>query len=197
MAAYYDAGGVCFNGSALVSLKDGLQIRVEDLRKGHILANGAVVDCVVETILQHPVRMIDMGAVLVTPWHPMIWQGNWVFPGEQFPHLSCVARLSSVFNVVLSGGHQISVGGFDFISMGHNLCGPVVGHEFFGSLKVVRALSVLDGWEDGIVKISSAHIVRDPATHQIVDICRERVEVIHNSTDSSSRLFRHDLATDC
>ena len=69
---------------------------------------------------------------VVTPWHPVLFAGEWSFP--------CSIRSPSplymdcVYNVVLSAGHVIVINGLQFITLGHgNDSHPVLAHAFFGT----------------------------------------------------------------
>ena len=69
---------------------------------------------------------------VVTPWHPVLFAGEWSFP--------CSIRSPSplymdcVYNVVLSSGHVIVINGLQFITLGHgNDSHPVLAHAFFGT----------------------------------------------------------------
>ena len=69
---------------------------------------------------------------LVTPWHPVLCAGEWLFPCS----ISSPSPLymDCVYNVVLSEGHVIVINGLHFITLGHGIDShPVLAHAFFGT----------------------------------------------------------------
>jgi len=58
------------------------------------------------------------------------------------------------------------------VCLGHNFKGPVVGHEYFGSSKVITDLSKMPGWkENGVVELFNIDFKRNRQTNRIEKIC--------------------------
>ena len=84
MSAYYNAGGGCFDGNGLVDMYDGTKVKVMNIKQGDKLSNGAIVKYVVKTEVskKSPITLIDIGNLLITPWHPIHNELKWIFPAE-------------------------------------------------------------------------------------------------------------------
>jgi len=73
----------------------------------------------------------------------------WSFPantafGEMVEH-------PVVYNFVLEGGNTCIVDGLVACTLGHGIEGPVIGHELYGTQKIVDALKKINGWDAGRV----------------------------------------------
>ncbi|KAI3658316.1 hypothetical protein MP638_004149 [Amoeboaphelidium occidentale] len=162
MSRYYNAGGVCFAGSCEVELAAGFSRKIQDLRKGDIVSNGAIVECIVETFCMKPAPLVEIGLnkkLLITPYHP-VYQDGWKFPIDISPlgNKEC----SRVFNLVLSKNHYVVIDGVKCVTMGHNFKDEIVRHDYFGSDKVVEDLKKLDGWNAGYIRLMPDLIQRGP-----------------------------------
>jgi hypothetical protein len=82
MTQFYNPSGVCFDGDSIVELKK-CKKRVRELKKGDVLIDGGIVECVIETEEFGSIceSVIIQGAIF-TPYHPIENEGKWVFPCE-------------------------------------------------------------------------------------------------------------------
>jgi hypothetical protein len=88
-----------------------------------------------------PHGLLDSAPVLVTPWHPVLFAGEWSFPANI--RSPSPIYMDCVYNVVLSTRHIIIINDLKFITLGHgNVSHPVLAHAFFGT-KVCACLSCL------------------------------------------------------
>jgi len=97
-----------------------------------------------------------VGELLVTPWHPIQCQGQWVFPHQVADEtLACTG---SVYSVLLApsghpDSHAIEVGGHICVTLGHGIVGggkDARSHPFFGHYRnVVLALARLQADRSG------------------------------------------------
>lgn len=167
MAAYNQAGNPCFAGDCMVAMAGGMPDKaVESIRQGDkVLSSGqhAVVECVVKTICRAgTAELVELGHGLrVTPWHPVKDGGRWVFPAKlgQIQSQLC----NAVYSFVLEGGHSMSIGGVECITLGHGIQNdPVASHQFFGTETVRDQLSLMPGWDKGFVEFESGCLIRDP-----------------------------------
>ena len=153
---YMDRRGGCFAPQSPVKLFDGTSCDIQFLRRGMRVWGGACVQYVLRMNYNAVVPMVSLQAAsgtgacilapiptpshllsgsapaVVTPWHPVLFAGEWSFP--------CSIRSPSpfymdcVYNVVLSAGHVIVINGLQFITLGHgNDSHPVLAHAFFGT----------------------------------------------------------------
>jgi len=109
------------------------------------------------------VRGSSSGGLLATPWHPVRRigddSGSWTFPAELVE--ASKRKCDAVYNLVLDSGHILLLNDvIETVTLGHGLVGPVVGHDFYGTDRVLELLSAAGGWEVGRVFLggtSSSH----------------------------------------
>ena len=165
MAYYNNDADPCMAGHALVATACGV-LRVDQIRKGTVLANGDIVQCVVCTFTDGTVDLVDVGATgtpWITPYHPIRWKNTWRFPGDVSPSIFPVAARScpAVYSFVLSGQHQvIPINGVECIGLAHGLTEPVAAHPYLGTEAVLRDLQGLPGYTEGLVQFKSKNLYR-------------------------------------
>ena len=100
MNNFIDPHGGCFNGEAVVLMKNNTKKLVKNLKKGDILSNGAIVECLIEeTPSELSPLMCNLNGILFTPYHPVLFNGNWCFPIDikKPEHM----QIHSWFNLIL------------------------------------------------------------------------------------------------
>jgi hypothetical protein len=151
MARLYSASGPCFGGDCWVDLKHGRKM-IRDLQKGDLLVDGGVVECVVETVMP-PGAVSDLcliGRAVITPYHPIQVEGEWVFPCSVAPITNeCV---DSWYNLVLQRNKVVRVEGVKAITLAHGMTQGVLAHPYFGTNAVVEALKKYPGYAQGYVR---------------------------------------------
>jgi uncharacterized protein YegL len=161
-----NASGGCFGGNCMVEMEDGGGKLVSLVQKGDILASGFVVQAVVKTELTAPVTtmIVFPEGLTITPYHPIKEEesNEWVFPAD-IGMLQDV-ELDAYYNFVLDSGHMAVVDGIAVCTLGHGLEGPVIGHPYFGTQKVIEDLKGCDGWDEGLIVLDPASVARDPQT---------------------------------
>jgi len=144
---------VCFHENSVVELNNGEQKSINEVVKGDILKNGSKVQCVVKTLcFEGKSTFVNVNGLLLTPWHPVKLNGEWAFPAElgEVEERDCEA----VYNFVLESGHVATVNGVEAVTLGHDFKGEVIGHEYFGSQKVVDDLKKFSTFNSGIVTLA-------------------------------------------
>jgi hypothetical protein len=146
------ASEICFHGDSLVKMANGQMKEIRSIRKGDVVytRNGpATVKCLTVSQTNGKTELVNVNGLLVTPYHPVKVNGEWKFPTDvaDVEMKECEA----VFNLVLDKNHSININGVEAVTLGHDFKGPVVGHEYFGSQKVINDLKNTEGWKDGIV----------------------------------------------
>jgi hypothetical protein len=94
-------------------------------------------------------KLCRVGELLVTPWHPIMRDGKWVFPA-QVAESSYLIK-GSVYSLLLAphqqaDSHAIEIGGLVCVTLGHGLVvrnkDDVRAHPFFGSYRRVALASL-------------------------------------------------------
>lgn len=164
MSSYRSVSGPCFAGETHVRVAGEGVVRVEELRKGMVVAT-PLGERKVEAVLKTPVEgqvVCRVGDVLVTPWHPVSKDGSWVFPAEVTEE-GPVRYTGAVYSVLLedgeSAGHAIAVGnqGLWGVTLGHGVREgeDVRAHAFLADHAAVKrelgALEKNGARDDGVV----------------------------------------------
>jgi len=139
--------------------------KLENLKKGDLVmtkyGNAGKIICVLRTICSGgkiPLVKFPSG-LLVTPWHPIQVQGVWRFPADLGIPEDTVCH--AVYSFVLESDHVMVINDTCCVTLAHGFSGPVVGHSFFGSPKVLDSLKNMSGWEEGHVTLMSGCLKRD------------------------------------
>jgi Mg-chelatase subunit ChlD len=170
MATFHNASGGCFAGHCKVKMANGQGVPIKDICPGDIVwtPSGpaqviALVTCGSKLRTQ---PMCQLGDLCITPWHPLVdEEKKWVFPADLTPYQDRL--IDTVYNLVLTHGHIVSVEGYECVTLGHNLKGDVVAHDFFGTAAVVKDLMKLPGWSAGRPTFANLVTMRDPHTGMI------------------------------
>lgn len=163
--SYYNRSVPCFAGNCLVTLSDGSEKLVKNLLAGDFVKvpnfGSAKILCVVETkCFNQQTELVKLGkGLLITPYHPVIWNGQWQFPCNISPAL--VRCCEAVYSFVLERGHVMEINGISCVSWGHNFTDEFVAHDFFGSDRVITELRKYDSWNTGKIQFNAGCLLRD------------------------------------
>ncbi len=160
---FYNAYGGCFNGDAFVELKNGKK-KVKYLRKGDILSNGAIVECLVENKINKIENVVKINDVYFSLYHPIEYNGEWVFPCEHFKVIS--KFIDCWYNLVLKNKHEVILNGVKAITLGHNRTNGILKHPYFGTKKVIEALKKYNTYDNGFISTSNLKVHR---TNNLID----------------------------
>jgi len=173
MAAFNNAGSGCIHGDCMVEIMDSSTNKtatktVKSLQKGDKLSNGDEVKCVVKMkCADNKTIMCSFeGGLMITPWHPIkSVEGTWQFPANMatMEEVSCDFVYSFlVTQPITDDQHKgaasaysphMLVNGIDCINLAHGIMDDdVASHDFFGTDKVISALSKCKGYTEGIVQ---------------------------------------------
>lgn len=174
MAMYRSSAAPCLAGWCHVDV-EGQTTKVCELRRGSIVrtpTGSARVAAVLRTACPNQTMDLCVIAQLaVTPWHPIMQGGSWVFPAEV-----CEAKSTPcdyVYSILLeptsnAESHAICIEGSWCVTLGHGCTDSVRAHEFLGDYtRVVDALSKMKGYYDETGTIDGAGVVRDLVTQQV------------------------------
>lgn len=189
MSSYYDRDNGCFSGNSQITLVDKnnceYELPVSSIKKGDTIKtidkNNIVaystVKCVIKSLVPYEtISMCNINNMLITPWHPIIFNNKWVFPINIAPEENI--KLDCVYNLVLESDHIVWINSTPVVTLGHNFTDEIVAHPYYGSQRIIQDLSQMNGWNDGIITISKPNIIRinglvsklfDNLTHDYLD----------------------------
>jgi Mg-chelatase subunit ChlD len=175
MSCYHNSGGSCFVGSAAVRLAGGECVRVAELKAGAVVwtpTGARRVVSVLKTLAPEGIKrdLVRVGELWVTPWHPVLREGMWVFPADVATERA--ERGVSVYSILLEQSanpddHAIEVGGQVCVTLGHGLAqqgeSDIRGHAFFGDYaRIMQGLAKLP--LDGQGRRLAVGVSRDTTT---------------------------------
>lgn len=178
MTTYYaGAGGGCFSPNSKVSCLRGVHevvVELQTVRAGDVLrvSDGfSRVRCVVKLAREASKRMINFpGGLRITPKHPIRVDGAWRLPGELATGTATPCLDKCVYNVVLDRCHILLVNGVECATWAHGFSDDkIIAHPFFGTTRVLKALTALPGWQDGLVVVDG--VCKHKLTNSVVGFC--------------------------
>lgn len=156
--SFYTPTGPCFDGRCTVGMVDGTVRAIKDLYKGDKIVNSkgeiSTIVCVIKTnIPSHYSDIVILDDLRVTPWHPIKYNNEWVYPCKVKEPLKVYC--DEVYNFVLDSHHIMTISGYDVVTLGHGISDdPVLSHPFFGTQRVIDNLKTDQGWNEGLVEIN-------------------------------------------
>jgi len=167
----------CFHEDSNILIDNNIFKKIKDIEKGDsvldMYGNYNKVVCVVKYINKdNKTNLVELNSgTLITPWHPVLNNNNeWIFPFT-IGKLIEEYETKYVYNLILDKGHTIIVNSDICVTLGHNITTNfVVSHQYFGTNKVINDLQKKDGFNDGLVYISSDNIVRSSETDRVIKI---------------------------
>ena len=170
-ASFNNPSGGCFGGGCKVRMADGSKMVIQDIKRGDLVwtRSGpahvvALVTCNTKAKSQ---PMSRINGLSITPWHPILVDGIWTFPADLYFYSERMVQ--TVYNLVLDRGHIVDVEGTLACTLAHGIGGPVIGHPFFGTDKVVMDLMRVPGWSEGRPTFTNLVAVKDPDTNVVVE----------------------------
>jgi len=173
MNNYMDSSGGCFDGNSLTKLADGSMKCVKDLRKGDLIMSmsGKVskVVCLIEIPMNKVMNMVNFNGLLLTPKHPVFYNGEWTYPQSVFAPI--LQYVNSVYNLVLDENHTIQLNGTYCVTLGHmKYDNKIVQHEYYGSKRAIEDVQRISGYETGKIIMTCCKKYKDPFTGKTVCI---------------------------
>ena len=166
MSDLMDARGGCILETCKVMLNSGVHIAIGDLRKGHVLSNGAKVVCLIKMVNKKP--LIKIGKLFVTPYHPIFYDNIWMFPIDLlYKNKNDAVKLinlknsSYVCNLILDKVHTMDIEGIKCISLAHGFDKGILKHSYYGTNQVIEEFSRFLGWKEGLIKIKEYFCEKD------------------------------------
>jgi hypothetical protein len=154
--------GGCILETCKIKMKNGWK-QINKVKKGDRVECGAIVKCVIK--MRFKGSMIQIGKLIITPYHPIFYQNNWIFPKNvpvsQKVDLINFEREIIVYNLVLDNTHFINVEGLNCITLGHGIENGVLKHQYYGTDKVLKDFAQFKGWEEGFISVKKFDVERD------------------------------------
>ena len=164
--------GGCFHGSCKVLMGDESQKLVKHIKRGDIVMsfNKKCVKVLGVMITKFPngnTDLVKIGNLLITPYHPVLLDNTWTYPKDIIkPHSQ---QCSKVYTFALESDHIMFINSIPCACLGHNIRGPVISHNYFGTDRILNDLSKFSSWEKtGVVELYNYNFYRDPVT-KLVD----------------------------
>jgi len=155
------AGG-CYYGSCMVRMNDGSSMRVDEVKAGMMLAYGARVEMILETVLSGPTEFLALGSLIITPWHPVAWSKGWVFPAHLAGTEQVIHTTGCMRSFLVGEGETVTVEGIVTAGLGHGVQDvKVLSHPFWGDLVRTAMRLNIDRAVDGVLQIDSSNLVLD------------------------------------
>ena len=171
MATFHNPSGGCFAPDSLVLMSDGKRKAIKTITAGEeVMVRGSPVPITAVVVCGSALRsqpMCQLGSLCITPWHPILKDGVWIFPADVVPYADRL--ISTVYNFVLPSGHIVDVDGIECCTLGHGFTESKVAHAFFGTHAVIESLTRTAGWSTGRPTFANLTTVRDKNTGMIMD----------------------------
>lgn len=177
-STYNVPSGPCFTRGNKVHMADGSYKNVEEIVKGDMVktygpSKTSQVLCKTKTICEENIEnIVNIGTLKITPHHPVVYIGDgqfsWKFPADlgQTNKIPC----EEIYSFVVENRGCMLIENVICATLGHNLKGDVIEHEYYGTDRVIDDLKSLPGWNSGEVVITKNMIKRDPNNLKVVSI---------------------------
>jgi hypothetical protein len=170
LRAYNNRGGGCFHPETLLAIPGGT-IKACDIRCGQVVFTMGGKKATVKTTVIFTggeYEMFNVEGFKLTSTHPVISKGTWCHPHKVGTPMLELQRI--VYNFVLDMHHTvISSSGGVACTLAHGMTGPIIEHCFFGTEKIVKALSRFPGYDQGLVVVDNVGLVQDTTTGVFID----------------------------
>ena len=162
MSSYNDINGGCFDSNCTITMGDGSKKMLKNLNPGDIIMSAkqdntlvtAKVVCILEIKNTMGIKeFVDFeGGLYITPWHPIKYNNEWVFPAQIKPPI--IKQSNSIITLVLDKYHVGFINNYQCIMLGHNFKDGILNHPYYGTNKVIDDLKEDHGWNHGHVVIN-------------------------------------------
>ena len=182
MSTYNNSSGPCCAEGCRVFMFDDSYKKIDDIVKGDIVKtynpynhtfHTSEVQVIIKTeCMDNCEQLVNMNGLRITPYHPIInWKGyekHWCFPISIVKPQ--ILPCKYIYNLVVKNRMPILVESFIFATLGHNITGDIIEHEYFGTDRVIDDLKNFPSYEEGIIQLTKGSIKRDPETNIVIGI---------------------------
>ena len=185
LSAYNNISGGCYTGDSLITMNNGMQKRVNEIKKGDKVLTfnnsfnllrqryenscEATVICVVKTVYNKGINLVHLnGGLKITSWHPIYMGNKWIFPIMAQKPIATEVR--EAYTLLLDKYHIVIVNDVSCICLGHNFkTDSILNHPYFGTDNIINDLKKLDNWDNGKVTIESSKYTRDNTKDNLIN----------------------------
>ena len=166
MASYNTQSGGCCSGDSKVYMSNKTYVKAEDIKKGdrvisyefddnNFIMDIDEIECVIKTNsdLIH-MNLVKINDLTITPYHPIVHthKREWVFPSSiKAPEL---IHCKSLYTFVTKERKSIIIEDFAFATLGHNLQGNIISHDYLGTDQVINDLKKFTEYESGLINLT-------------------------------------------
>ena len=189
MSTYNTAAGGCCAGECKVLMADRSYKMANEIKKGDKVVTFKVdrvsegyseseIECVIKTnCSDEKIEMVTLENLKITPYHPILLLNeinvnkNWQFPINI--QKSELIHCDSLYTFVVKNRESMLIEKSIYATLGHNMNQEIVKHEYLGKEKVIHDLKMIDGYNDGLIELTSDCYRRENDTNKIVKIIKE------------------------
>ena len=171
MSVYNNAGGGCCSGETNICINEinFRSIKAEEIKKGDKVIsyeynNGKYniiedeIECVVKTIYETFIKMVEINEIKLTPYHPCIFdKWEWNFPKNLREPCDIICPVLYTFVTKKRGSIKLqnyeNKNSIIFATLGHNIKGDIIGHKYLGTENVINDLKRFKTYEDGYIEL--------------------------------------------
>ena len=108
-------------------------------------------------------ELVKINDLLITPWHPILYKGNWTFPCDINPiqEVECLAVYSFLIRNNDKYISTMIVNDIECVTLAHNLNKGITYHSFFGTNEIVKELEKCKNWLNGKVSFYNGFLLKD------------------------------------
>jgi Mg-chelatase subunit ChlD len=176
MARYNRVGNPCFTSNCTVEMLDGTKKNINKLLKGDIIKcdNGYdEVECLIGTTTSHKtIQIVKFSNDLeITPWHPIKINGVWRFPQDIGTPIG--VNIPMVYNLVMKNRKSVIINDTVCCTLGHNIKGSIIEHDYYGTERVINDMSKISGWDIGTITIHTCLEEKDIDSNHTIGLVSE------------------------
>tara|TARA_B110001450_G_scaffold256745_1_gene288468 strand:+ start:5616 stop:7619 length:2004 start_codon:yes stop_codon:yes gene_type:complete len=140
----YEEGG-CFGENSLIKIDENKYKLIKYLKKGDKVVNDkggfSKVLCILKIKCNKQQEMcVFNNNFTITPYHPIFINNEWKFPKDIIR--SSLINCDYLYNIVLDDRKSIIINNTICCTLGHEIKGKVIEHQFFGSYKLITDLMI-------------------------------------------------------
>ena len=169
--SYLNRNGGCFHGSCKVLMGDGSYKKVKHIVRGDTVMTFdrkcvKVMGIMITKFPEGKTKLVKIGDLLITPFHPILFDNNWYFPKDIIKPMPY--ECTEVYTFAVESNHIILVNSVPCVCLGHNFKGPIIEHNFFGTNQILQDLEKFPSWKKiGVVELTRYNFYRNPVTDMI------------------------------
>jgi flagellar biosynthesis chaperone FliJ len=174
--SFNNMGGGCCVGESNVLMANNQYKMIKDLKRGDEVISydenfNIVIDkieCLVITETENNQEMLcNVNNLSITPYHPILYNNCWIFPIDI--SIPSIKVCSYVYTLVTESRNSINVDGFIYATLGHDLSGNKIQHDYLGTIKVINDLKNFISYSNGFVHLKKSMFKRENGVINKID----------------------------